>query len=467
MRVWSEVLAAALAGDLPLAPVLVHGSPMQEWLRSNISRPWDVPALKRVVASSQVGDWKVQLKRQRGSTTFVYSDPARESPISAAPDRTVVTLREAIHLLWPSHIAAAHTDRERERFYLAVSFEELPEALTEPLLNFLPATCLPDPRLVTLHADDNYCRGLQSRMWFGSPGVTAALHYDDLNNLYMQAYGEKRFTLLPPSAHREMQVHPRWHQSTRQAQMRLHGKHRLDGDGAMQVHLRAGDLLFVPALWFHEVESVSENVAINVWTHSLAHDVWDALRVDDDPERWPLFAGSCSAALVGVAAASHAQIARLFACVRHRLGLLLVRLEQGQLWAAALLSERTRSLLGARYATDWLAADTLAGGGDDNVAEVARGAMLLKHLCDDALSDQVQQLASTVATSDPQPLDAAADALLLLDAPSRDLVLDDLVESAAAWSVGHAGISSGSLIKVFLDACLAGGGAHPRSESVS
>ena len=72
MRVWSEVLAAALAGDLPLAPVLVHGSPMQEWLRSNISRPWDVPALKRVVASSQVGDWKVQLKRQRGSTTFVY-----------------------------------------------------------------------------------------------------------------------------------------------------------------------------------------------------------------------------------------------------------------------------------------------------------------------------------------------------------------------------------------------------------
>ena len=291
-------------------------------------------------------------------------------------------------------------------------------------------------------------------MWFGSPGVTAALHYDPLNNLYLQTYGEKVFTLLPPSAHREMQVHPRWHQSTRQAQMRLNGKHRVEGDGAMQVHLRAGDLLFVPALWFHEVESLSENVAINVWTHSLAHDVWDTLRVDEDPERWPLFAGSCSAALVGVAAASHAQIARLFACVRHRLGSLLVRLERGHLRSATLLSERTRSLLGARYAADSLAVA-------DDVAEVAREIMLLKHLCDDALSDQQQQLASTVASRDPKPLDAAADALLLLDAPSRDLVLDDLVESAAAWSVGHAGISRGALIKVFLEACLAGGGGVP------
>ena len=66
-----------------------------------------------------------------------------------------------------------------------------------------------------------------------------------------------------------------------------------------------------------------------------------------------------------------------------------------------------------------------------------------------------------MAVSDPSREDAAADALLLLDAPSRDLVLDDLVESAAAWSVGHAGISRGALIKVFLEACLAGGGGVP------
>ena len=54
-------------------------------------------------------------------------------------------------------------------------------------------------------------------MWFGSDGVRATVHYDGTANLYLQADGRKRFTLLPPNAARAPPP-PRWHGSSRQAQ---------------------------------------------------------------------------------------------------------------------------------------------------------------------------------------------------------------------------------------------------------
>ena len=42
--------------------------------------------------------------------------------------------------------------------------------------------------------------------------------------------------------------------------------------GALQVELRAGELLYLPPLWFHEVESLSDAVSVNGWSDAAEGD---------------------------------------------------------------------------------------------------------------------------------------------------------------------------------------------------
>ena len=47
--------------------------------------------------------------------------------------------------------------------------------------------------------------------------------------------------------------------------------------GGRSVELHAGDVLYLPPGWFHHVTSRTHNVGLNLWTHSLATDVWHQL----------------------------------------------------------------------------------------------------------------------------------------------------------------------------------------------
>ena len=60
------------------------------------------------------------------------------------------------------YTTAAHTERERER-HLALSVEELPEALAEPLFDLLPTIGLPDPRPVTLRTTTTIVAGFSPK----------------------------------------------------------------------------------------------------------------------------------------------------------------------------------------------------------------------------------------------------------------------------------------------------------------
>ena len=75
-----------------------------------------------------------------------------------------------------------------------------------------------------------------------------------------KAHGTKRFSVLPPGAHRGLRLHPRWHGSVRQSQAHLPGLAAGLEQQAWVVTLRAGDALYLPPLWLHYAESLSENV---------------------------------------------------------------------------------------------------------------------------------------------------------------------------------------------------------------
>jgi hypothetical protein len=111
--------------------------------------------------------------------------------------------------------------------------------------------------------------------WFSGPGVRTWLHYDNngCHNLNAQITGHKRCALYPPS---EL---PKLHPFLLGGDNPAHNCSAVDVDApqaefaadlaAAQVWLaeiRAGDLLFIPAWWFHTFEHKGElNSNVNFW----------------------------------------------------------------------------------------------------------------------------------------------------------------------------------------------------------
>jgi jumonji domain-containing protein 7 len=145
-------------------------------------------------------------------------------------------------------------------------------------------------------------------LWLCTHGKKSTLHNDYRDNILVQLVGSKNITLIDPSSIGG--VYP--------AKMRVrrliresHGKFSLDANlgpevenfplvsledpdyerhpkfrdvPKFQVTLHAGDALFLPAYWFHEVDSAAGkngiNIAVNYWfqTHSMYTRFWRTFR---------------------------------------------------------------------------------------------------------------------------------------------------------------------------------------------
>ena len=166
----------------------------------------------------------------------------------------------------------------------------------------------------------------QVNLWLGSSadGASSGLHHDYHDNFYVLLRGKKRFRLFPPSEVGQMQTYGevvRVHENGRiiyegQEGMNADGSHQddvamfyeglsateiesSDDDGSesnddelepqeppsfsratvedlgvtpsMEFELHAGETLYLPAGWFHEVTSLNngggEHMALNYWLH--------------------------------------------------------------------------------------------------------------------------------------------------------------------------------------------------------
>lgn len=112
------------------------------------------------------------------------------------------------------------------------------------------------------------------RIWIGPKGTLTPLHRDDTDNLFAQVWGQKSFILAAPH-HRE--ALGTWSTAPQGG---------LDGcdfnpDAPdyqrfpaarnvpfLRVMLQAGDMLFLPEGWFHQVESVTTSLSVNFWVDS-------------------------------------------------------------------------------------------------------------------------------------------------------------------------------------------------------
>jgi Cupin-like domain len=133
--------------------------------------------------------------------------------------------------------------------------------------------------------NDDESTSMQTLLWMGSQGAVAPLHHDLMHNFFVQIYGSKQFTLYPPSDWHNVYLFPKFHLRHRNSQIDMSAPDvlerfpRFKNTEPVVARLSEGDVLYLPPMWFHEVEALSNSISVNVWsTPASVHELrkaWD------------------------------------------------------------------------------------------------------------------------------------------------------------------------------------------------
>ncbi len=114
------------------------------------------------------------------------------------------------------------------------------------------------------------------RIWIGNRATVPA-HFDDSHNIACVAAGRRRFTLLPPQCAPLLYLGPPDYAPTPAPMSVVPDLHRADParfprvrealERAAVAELEAGDAIYMPPLWFHQVEALAQhlNILVNYW----------------------------------------------------------------------------------------------------------------------------------------------------------------------------------------------------------
>ena len=115
---------------------------------------------------------------------------------------------------------------------------------------------------------------IQPRIWLGN-NVTTPAHFDESKNIACVAAGRRRFTLLPPEQVANLYVGPLDFAPTgtpislvnfREPDFDRFPRFREALAAALVAELEPGDAIYIPALWWHHVESLEKyNALVNYW----------------------------------------------------------------------------------------------------------------------------------------------------------------------------------------------------------
>lgn len=129
---------------------------------------------------------------------------------------------------------------------------------------------LKHPRLLALLEEiderpflDPQKRANHVALWFGPQGTFTPLHHDTCNIMFVQCWGEKRFHMLPP-----------YRQDLFQGAANMYSNLDLRDqpqEEQLEFTLKAGEALFIPVGWWHQVEALSHSTSLAM-THFILNN---------------------------------------------------------------------------------------------------------------------------------------------------------------------------------------------------
>lgn len=119
-------------------------------------------------------------------------------------------------------------------------------------------------------------KGLASiNLWMNSSQARSSTHYDPHHNLLCIVTGRKQVALWPPSASPFLYPMPIYGEASNHSaiaieklDLSVHPRAERSIQYSQRVVLDAGDALFIPEGWFHQVDSDVLTIAVNFWWRS-------------------------------------------------------------------------------------------------------------------------------------------------------------------------------------------------------
>ncbi|GEM_PF-2053977 len=132
-----------------------------------------------------------------------------------------------------------------------------------PIASSLP-DLMPDIKVPAYHVDPS---ATKARMWLGGPFI-GPLHFDRTDNLHAVVHGRKHFRLLPPGESRRLYPSSLRSIIPHISQASFHPEDydrfpRMRGAKSVELELEAGDMLFIPAGWWHQVTTPVLTISVD------------------------------------------------------------------------------------------------------------------------------------------------------------------------------------------------------------
>ena len=125
----------------------------------------------------------------------------------------------------------------------------------------------------------------------GERGNITPCHYDEQQNMFAQVRGRKRIILYSPEYWSSFYTHPVGHTADRQSQVDMYRPDyerfpRLAKAKGVEAILQPGEVIYIPALWFHHIECLDTPcVSVNFWFKSAPDDPSKVKLPLEDPVR--------------------------------------------------------------------------------------------------------------------------------------------------------------------------------------
>lgn len=118
---------------------------------------------------------------------------------------------------------------------------------------------------------------VENIMWFSSGGTKSVVHTDSVDNVNCLYRGEKQFVMVDPDKYGDKVDidHPEGSYSGVDVDSVDYTKYPGLADVEFYtINITAGDCLFIPYKWIHQVRSFGSNLAVNIWwNHFIPKDV--------------------------------------------------------------------------------------------------------------------------------------------------------------------------------------------------